>query len=221
MNFKAFLFDLDGTLGDTLPIVVEALQDTFKRFSNHEYSPIEIAAMFGPTEEGVIRPRVTTQDFPAALQYYLDRYAFLHKEADQPFPGIINLLDLLRRNGIRRGVVTGKGRNTAEISLHVMGLTPFIEILETGSEAGAEKPEAMQRILSNWDIKPEEAVYVGDMPYDMCAAQEAGLLPLGACWAATATVKSEEGPAFIFYTVEELIEWVIKESSDEFRGMPG
>lgn len=207
MKLRAILFDLDGTLGDTLPIVVQALQETFRAYSGREYSPLDIAAMFGPAEEGVIRPRVAQVDYPAALRYYLDRYAELHEAAKEPFPGVIALLDLLGQKGIRRGVVTGKGRGTAEISMRAMGLLPYIDALETGSEAGAEKPQAIRRLLDAWGIAASDAAYVGDMPYDMHAAREAGLLPLGAAWAATATVKDGDGAAQLFGTVEALTDW--------------
>jgi len=188
MKLQAILFDLDGTLGDTLPIVVQALQETFRLYAGQEYTPGEISLMFGPTEEGVIRPRVAGTDFAAALQHYLQRYEALHYLAHEPFPGVIRLLDLLGKKGIRRGVVTGKGRGTAEISMRAMGLSQYIEALETGSDAGPEKPMGIRRLLAKWNIDPELGAYVGDMPYDISAAREAGLLPLGAAWAATATV---------------------------------
>ena len=212
MNLPAILFDLDGTLGDTLPIVVQALQETFRLYGGVEYQPHEIATMFGPAEEGVIRPRVLAADYPAALRHYLDRYAALHAQAVEPFQGVIALLDLLGKKRIRRGVVTGKGRGTAEISMRAMGLWPYIDALETGSEAGADKPQAMRRMLEGWGIAPQQAAYVGDMPYDMQAAREAGLLPLGAAWAATATVKEGDGAAKMFYSVEDLIIWVNENS---------
>ncbi len=209
MELKAVLFDLDGTLGDTMPIVFRSLQETFRLYGGREFSKREIAAMFGPTEEGVIRPRVPEADYPAALRYFLDRYAALHTQAPAPFPGIIELLEMLGKKGIRRGVVTGKGRGTAEISVRSMGLAAYIDALETGSEAGAEKPQAIRRVLAGWAIAPEKAAYVGDMPYDMQAAREAGLLPLGAAWAASATVKEGDGAEWVFYSVDSLIDWVI------------
>ena len=215
MDLQAILFDLDGTLGNTLPIVVQALQETLFLYSGREYTPLEIAAMFGPAEEGVIRPRVPEADYPAALRHYLDRYAALHELAVEPFPGVIAMLDRLGKKGIRRGVVTGKGSGTAEISMRSMGLSPYIDALETGSEAGAEKPAAIRRVLDGWGIAPDKAAYVGDMPYDMQAAREAGLLALGAAWAATATVKEGDGAVKIFDTVEALMGWITEVSSGE------
>jgi pyrophosphatase PpaX len=207
MPIRAILFDLDGTLGDTLPVVVQALQETFARFAGQHYTPLEINAMFGPAEEGVIRPRVAPEQYEAALRHYLERYAELHAAASQPFPGVLELLDRLRALGLRVGIVTGKGAGTARISMQAMGLDGRVERLAAGSPNGAEKPAAIRAMLVEWGVAPAEAAYVGDMPYDMAAAREAGVLPLGAAWAGTATVSAEDG-ARLFKSVAELAAWV-------------
>jgi pyrophosphatase PpaX len=199
---------MDGTLADTLPVVYRALQETFIRFAGKKYSEAEIAGMFGPTEEGLIRPRVAEADFTAALAHYLGRYAALHEAARMPFPGVFELLELLERRGIHRAIVTGKGQGTARISMQAMGLDRHIEYLVTGSHHGAEKPAAIRQLLAGWSLCPEQAAYVGDMPYDMQAAREAGVFALGAAWASTATVKEGNGAEHIFYAVDELARWV-------------
>ena len=63
MPLKAMIFDMDGTLGDTMPIVMDALKDTFRRYAGREYSTPEIIEMFGPSEEGVIQRRVPAEAF--------------------------------------------------------------------------------------------------------------------------------------------------------------
>lgn len=207
MTLKALIFDLDGTLGDTMPVVVAALQETFRRFGGREAPPEEIHSMFGPSEEGVIARQVPAEQYEPALRCYLERYEALHAAASQPFPGITALLGELRERGIRVGVVTGKGAHTAEISLRLMGLGPYIEKLSTGSDAGAIKPAAIRAMLVEWNILPEAAAYVGDMPYDMQAAREAGVCALAAGWAATATVQPGCGETAYFDSVAGLAAW--------------
>lgn len=205
---RGLIFDLDGTLGNTLPVVIAALQETFLRFAGRAYTPAEIATMFGPTEEGVIARRVNPADYPAALAFYLARYEALHAETNRPFPGVIELLEALRERGIRRGLVTGKGPVTAEISLRQMGLAGLLETVETGSAEGAEKPLGIRRVLDAWSLDPALAAYLGDVPYDMQAAREAGVLPLAAGWAATAMVRPGDGEARFFTSVEDLRRWL-------------
>lgn len=208
MPIKAVIFDMDGTLGDTIPAVVQAFQETFILYTQKSYSSADIQAMFGPNEEGVIQARVPAQFYQAALAHYLQRYTQLHSLTPEPFPGVIGLLGRLQKRGIHRAIVTGKGPLTAPATLQIMGLESYIEQLIPGEISGADKPAAFRRLLKLWKLKPEEAAYVGDMAYDMIAAQEAGLLPLGAAWAASATVKKEDGAAEIFTTVEALQQWI-------------
>jgi pyrophosphatase PpaX len=208
LRIKAVIFDLDGTLGDTLPVVIQAFQETFLRYNGQAYTAEDIHAMFGPNEEGVILRRVSEADYPAALAAYTRRYTELHQQASEPFAGVIALLARLQTLGIHRAIVTGKGPGTAQASLDVMGLAPYIEALKPGSAASAEKPAAIRELLALWNLHPQEAAYVGDMPYDMEAAREAGVIPLGAAWAATTTVKEGDGADEIFSTVEELLAWI-------------
>lgn len=207
MKLRGIIFDMDGTLADTLPVIIPALQETFRRYAGREYSAEEIYAMFGPTEEGVIQRRVPAGDYPAALRFYLDRYAAYHDSACQPFPGVIPMLDRLRAGGTRLGVVTGKGPGTAAITMRALDLEGRIETLETGSNAGGIKADAIRRVLAAWDMPPEHAAYVGDVPYDMEAAREAGVLPVAAAWAETATVRPGDGD-LAFHSVEAFAHWI-------------
>ena len=207
MHIKGMIFDLDGTLVDTLPIVVTALKETFLEYSGLAYTTEEISQMFGPSEEGVIQRRVAAVDYPSALRMYIDRYSALQQQDGQAFPGVLDLLAELRARGIRSGVVTGKGPRTAAVTLRAIGLETYIETLRPGSPVGAVKPDAIRSVLAEWGIAPAQAAYVGDVPYDMQAAREAGVLPLAAGWARTATVKHGDGDAY-FETVEALIDWI-------------
>jgi len=214
MAIKAMIFDLDGTLGNTIPVVVQAMQETFLRYTGRNYSPEEIYRMFGPSEEGVFGPRVAPEMYDEAINFYFTRYTNLHSTADQPFPGMIDLLELLMQFGIHRGVVTGKGPGTARISMVSMGLDPYIERLEAGTADGADKPAALRLLLNEWHLQPEEAAYVGDMPYDMLAAREVGMIPLGAAWADSATVDRNSGAEVLFKSVEDLCDWITNHHND-------
>lgn len=204
-RIEAVLFDMDGTLGDTTPVVVQALQETFSQYAGRHYSHDEICAMFGPSEEGVIGRRVSQADYPGALSMYLRRYHELHGR--ETFPGALELLTWLHARGIRTAIVTGKGQGTMDISVERMGLGSVIDRVEVGTAAGAEKDAAMMRILDEWGIAPENAAYVGDAEYDMQAATAVGVQPLGAGWAETTMIKEGQGYPF-FRSFAELKAWL-------------
>ena len=205
MPISALIFDMDGTLGDTMPSILVAMRETFERFAGRIYTDDEIIAMFGPSEEGMIRQRVPANSYEPALQYYLDRYAALH--ADAPFPGIRDLMSYLKERGFRIAVATGKGPGTAAISMHAYGLDEYIDRLETGSPDGAVKPELIKRVLANWELPADQAGYVGDMQSDMADARTVGVLPSARPGASRAPLTEADTP-YRFTSVESLKTWL-------------
>ena len=205
MPIKALIFDMDGTLGDTVPSILIALRETFARFAGRIYTDEEIFAMFGPSEEGIIRQHVRSDLHDPALQFYLDRYVELH--ADQPFPGIRQLMRHLKERGFRIGVATGKGPKTASISMRAYRLDDFIDRLETGSVYGAVKPELIRRIVESWGLPVEQVGYVGDAQSDMADACTVGVWPIGAAWSQSSSITEADTP-YRFTTVEALRRWL-------------
>jgi len=209
MIFKGFIFDLDGTLGDTLPICREAFRLTFHKFTGKIFADDEISVYFGRTEEGIVN-QVVPDNAVSAVEFYQKTYERLHQSLTAPFPGIKEVLSLLRKKGVRLAVVTGKGPDSALVSMKYLGLRSYFEYLETGTPAGPNKPEAVVQVLQRWGIKPDEVAYVGDPPYDMEAAFSAGVHPLGAGWAPKAALSPQNpGSALIvFTTVQQFNEWI-------------
>lgn len=207
MNCKAMIFDLDGTLANTLPVCVRAFQDTLQHFCNRTLSEEEVYAHFGPSEEGILESLVPGR-LSETLPVFADIYRRDHFLCQAPFPGVEQLLKTAKRLGMHTGIVTGKGRLSADISLEILKIGPLIDRVEVGFPEGANKPRSIRLMLADWGIDPAQAAYVGDMPSDMDAAREAGVLPLGAAWAETATVHPGADGYMCFGRVEELIRWV-------------
>jgi HAD superfamily hydrolase (TIGR01549 family) len=209
MVFKGFIFDLDGTLGDTLPICLEAFRLTFQKFTGKIFADDEISVFFGRTEEGIVY-QVVLDNALSAVEFYLKTYERLHQSLTAPFPGIKEVLSLLRKKGVRLAVVTGKGPDSAVVSMKYLGLQSYFEYLETGTPAGSNKPEAVLQVLQRWGIRPDEAVYVGDTLYDMEAALSAGVHPFGAGWAPKAALSPQNPGAalIVFTTVKQFSEWI-------------
>ncbi len=209
MQIQGAIFDLDGTLGDTLPVCYQAFRSVFQQYEGKTYSDEEIAEMFGPSEKGVFQKRVPDQWEPAWRQY-LERYSQIHLQYGKSFPGIERPLILLKENKIPLGIVTGKGRESAEISLEKLGLTTFFDVIEAGDDEGGVKPEAIRRILKEWNLPGERVFYLGDLTYDIRSAREAGVIPLAAAWSNTMTLEEleSENPHAIFSTINDFIGWL-------------
>ena len=217
VRLKGLIFDLDGTLGNTVPVCYAAFHEALLAHTGREYADAEIDAMFGPSEEGMIHRIVPAERRQACLEDYLAAYERLHDLAPRPFPGIAEALENLRRRGMRLGLVTGKGPRSAAISLRRLGLAEAFDVIEVGSPEGAVKPEAIRRILADWSLAPEQAGYVGDTASDIVAAREAGVVPLAAAWAPTA--RRDEllaaQPAALFTDVAQLVTWAETTAPDD------
>lgn len=211
-RLEGVIFDLDGTLADTLPVCCTAYRQAFAGFTERSYSDVELEAFFGPSEEGIIRAVLAERpdQWDACLEAYLAAYARLHTDDLRPFPGIERALCLLEERAVPVAVVTGRGARSAAPSLERLGLLHFFDLVEVGSPEGAIKPRSIRRVLRRWRAEPRHVAYVGDVPYDMRAAREAGVIPLGAAWAprASVTALAAHSAHAVFVNVDQLIAWL-------------
>jgi pyrophosphatase PpaX len=206
---RGLIFDLDGTLCDTIPVCIAAFRAAFAPRLGRELSDAEISALFGPNEEGIIQ-RVVPDDWQACLADYLKAYERAHDACPAPFDGITALLSTLRAGGIRLAIVTGKGAGSCEISLRRLGLAPYFDSVMTGSAAGVVKADRMRAVLATWRIPAEGAAYVGDSPFDMRDAREVGVRGLAAGWAGSvdSAALRDAAPDAFFSTVVECAAWM-------------
>jgi pyrophosphatase PpaX len=111
---------------------------------------------------------------------------------------------------MKLALVSGKGAGSMEISLKHSDLKQFFEVIITGSEHRASKPEHIKQVLALWNFSPQEVVYIGDIAYDVQAAKEVGVLPISALWAETAQVEKVLAmhPAYAFDNVESFNAWI-------------
>lgn len=179
------LFDLDGTLVDTIPLIVASYQHAFRVVLGREVGAQQARAWIG-------RPLlpVLLQESPAH-GHELDRVYREWNLANTDrligrFEGIDGLLDDLRTAGARLGVATSKRRHTAELALRAVGLGDRIEIVAALEDTQAHKPHPapLLHACAALGAEPAEAVYVGDAVVDVQAARAAGLAAVAVTWGA-------------------------------------
>jgi phosphoglycolate phosphatase-like HAD superfamily hydrolase len=209
MRLDGMIFDLDGTLTDTFPVCFVAFREALQAFTGRSYTDEEIMARFGPSEEGMLQ-RWVPDRWQDCLRLYLEVYEREHRRIAHLFPGVEAALTLLRVRGIPLAVVTGKGPQSAAISLAQLGLTPYFDLIETGSPEGSVKPDCVRRVLAHWGVAPARVAYLGDVASDIEASRAVGVHPLAAAWeersdpAALRALK----PLAVFDTVPQFIDWV-------------
>lgn len=172
---KAVIFDFDGTLANTLPLCYESFRGAVKELVGREPSNEEIEQCFGPDDLGVIRllipqhPELHEKGRELFLQYYATRHTEL---ADKAYPGVEKVLKALIDKGIRIAMVTGKAKESTEISLKHYGLESYFSRIGTGSPDGGIKPQKIKEVLREMGLSASEALYVGDALSDIDACKQ-------------------------------------------------
>lgn len=209
MNLKCIIFDLDGTLADTLPLCLGSFQKALKKFSGKDFTFEEIESLFGRSEEGIIKALVP-ECWQECLKYFLDTYKNDHYICPKTFSGITEALDILKGNDIKLAMVTGKGYNSAVISLNYLKLDHYFEIVETGSSERPNKEDNILSVLSKLGLNAKESAYMGDTPYDIEVSHATGVLSISAGWASTTNLEQikKQNPSLIFENVDSFIDWI-------------
>ena len=209
-KISGIIFDLDGTVANTLPLCIRAFKEAIEPLINRSLSDEEIIATFGPSEEGTIMA-LAPDHYEQGVADYLDHYQKLHHMCPAPFDGVPELLKRLKEDRVRIGMVTGKGPHSTEISLRQFGIKDEFECIETGNPYGPKKPKGIKAVIRKFNpVVKEEIVYIGDHPSDISSSREAGIAVVAAAWAETAEADKliRLGPDAIFYDIPQFTAWL-------------
>lgn len=180
---KAVIFDLDGTLADTFPMIVKAWNEAVSPHTGKTYSDAEVISRFGIPDPQMIRRELPGPEGEQADEVYHKYYAANHG-AVALFPGVRELLKELKRRGVPMGVMTGKGLRTAKITVEALGLADTFGAVITGEDVAQQKPAPDGPLLAakKLGVAPSQSAFVGDSPVDILAAKAAGMVAVAAGW---------------------------------------
>ena len=207
-RFDIALFDLDGTIADTLPLIYEAFDAAFVPALGSGFTPAEIRSMFGPPDHEIIRRRVSADAAAAAIERYNRHYEERHDALVTAFPGMADLIRRCADAGMRLGVITGKSRLTALVSLDRLKLRSAFGAIYAGDDVERQKPDPQALLLALADLgvsNGERAVMIGDAAADVIAGKAAGLATIGVRWGSPEVHETEAAqPDQLVSSVAEL-----------------
>jgi pyrophosphatase PpaX len=181
---RAVLFDLDGTLVDSIPLIVASMQHAFE---GHPRPPpvAEWTALVGTPLDAMIRRWAVDEGDVARLKerYKAHQWAN-HDVMVRAFPGVREMLATLQGRGVRMAVVTSKLEPSARRSLdflHLAGHFDLVVGLEA-TERHKPDPAPVHHALDALGSRPGEAAFVGDSPHDVEAGNAAGVATVATLW---------------------------------------
>jgi pyrophosphatase PpaX len=214
---KAVLFDFDGTLADTLPVLYHSFRTVFLEFDGQEYSDEEIRSMFGPPETIIIDTKVQHPDKECARKLFYETYEKKHQELVKENTKVTYLLDQLSEK-VQLGIITGKARRSLEISLRELRMEQYFDVLVPGDEVEKTKPapEGIEKALRKIGVNKKDAVFAGDSDGDINAGLDAGVETVGALWLPNVQQTSfDRQPDRIFKDAGEFLTFCLDKIEDD------
>jgi phosphoglycolate phosphatase len=219
MKYRCVLFDLDGTLVDTIEDIAAAMN---RSLEYHHYPPLPVERFPGMVGQGIVKlaldalPEEAKSGETAALvaaaaaRFYAEK-PLVHSK---PYPGMAELVKTLVEGGVKTAVISNKP--DAITRLVVEGLFPagsfrVIQGEKTGTPRKPD-PASVWDILVGLDCTPRETVLAGDSEIDMATAHNAGCFALGVSWGFRPRRILEEAKAALIVDTPEEILALIRET---------
>jgi HAD superfamily hydrolase (TIGR01549 family) len=185
MMIKAIIFDLDGTLVDSVKYHAEAWVKAFKEYG-YDFSPETLSKQIGKGSEFIVGELLSSEEAEKLhsdiaeyrKQYYQDNLL----EKVQPFPKVKELFEKIEGDGIKIVLASSARKDTIEHYKKLLDIEDLIDGATSTDDVEQSKPEPdiFTSALAKLDnIEPEEVIVVGDSPYDAIAAKKVNLTTIG------------------------------------------
>jgi pyrophosphatase PpaX len=182
-GFDPVVFDLDGTVVDTVELIVESFR----------YATSTVLGKVLPDEliiAGVGRPLyiqmegLSVEHAQELYDVYREYNHRRHDELIRGYDGIEEALDALKAAGRRTGIVTSKSRDTTEMAFRAVGLADRFDVVVTASDTTEHKPSPvpLRLCLKRLGATAAGAIYIGDSPFDIQAGAAAGMATAAVAW---------------------------------------
>lgn len=216
MKIKAVIFDLDGTLVDSIHGIARALNTMLAEKGLPVHSIEECKNMVGNGFKELVRRalpenRRSDEEIESCLSRLRELYEQCWDYGMRPFDGITDLLEYLRTHGIRFAVDTNKDEGVArKIAERLFPGFSFFRVAGT-TPLMPRKPDPAKTlsILADMGVSPSECLYVGDSEVDIMTAKNAGIKPISAAWGFRGTQRlAEAGAENIIHSPMELVRYL-------------
>ncbi len=211
MKYKAVLFDMDGTLLDTLQDLTDSVNELLE---NHGYPTRSMDYVRESVGNGVrvllkrtLPETVREAELEVLMREYFGIYQKNMNNHTRPFPGVMDVLQYLQQNSIRTAIISNKP-DSAVVALSKDLFGSLIDYTMGEKEGIPRKPDpkSAHMVLEHLDVAASGAMYVGDSDVDIKTAKNAGVCSVGVTWGfRSADELAAEGADHIISDIRELI----------------
>jgi pyrophosphatase PpaX len=185
MTRPAILFDLDGTLIDTIELILSSARHAFAGWPRGTPTDEDWVRGIGTPLVQQLRAYAQTEDEVALLLERYRRYqAEHHDRLTRCYDDVPEILETLTVRGHKFAIVTSKASPIAHQSLTFVGIDGYFPVVVGYDETKRHKPdpEPVNVALSRLGVAADQAVFVGDSPHDIHAGKAAGVVTIAALW---------------------------------------
>jgi len=207
---KTYLFDLDGTLLDSIELILTSFHHTSRVHLGRELSDeYWLAGVGTPLRTALSKVAGSEEELDAMLKTYRDFNLEHHDKMARAYPGAVELVRRLHGEGARLALVTSKLRTGANRGLRLLELEEELPVRICADDVvnGKPDPEPVLKALAALDARPEDALFIGDSDHDIHAGRAAGVRTVAVTWGPFAREKLEAaGPTHWVGAPEEVLE---------------
>lgn len=208
---KLAIFDLDGTLVDSLADLAEASNFALRKlgFPTHPTEAFKLFVgngVYKQLERCLPQAQRGPETLAKVYEIYSEYYARHSEDNTRPFPGMTETIAKIRAGGVSTAVLTNKPHRLA--APMVASLFPGLFDLALGQREGVPikpDPAAVEEIIAHFGVRKSDCCYIGDSNVDMKTGQAAGLFTIGVTWGFRTKEELESaGANIILHKVEDL-----------------
>lgn len=182
-GFDPVIFDLDGTVVDTVELIVESFRHATRTVLHQELPDEVITAGVGQPLMTQME-RLSVEHARELYDVYREYNHRRHDELIRGYDGVEEMLSSLKGAGRRLGIVTSKSRDTTAMAFRAVGLRRYFDAVVTASDSAEHKPSPVpiRLCLERLAATTAGAIYVGDSPVDIQAGAAAGVATAAVAW---------------------------------------
>lgn len=214
MRYDTVIYDLDGTLLDTLSDLAAAVNHAMRVMNCPEHSEAAVCSMVGNGMERLIRLALPEGDerFEETLRVFKAYYAEHSDDLTRMYEGIGEMLEKLAQAGIHQAIVSNKGDPfVRDLNEKFFGRWIGIAVGERPDVRRKPAPDSLLKVMEALGTTSERTLYVGDSDVDIVTARNANVDCASVCWGfRTEEQLREAGAKRLFHTPEELAAFVME-----------